>query len=185
MAETDTKEQAKARPRRSGRSKRAVEKVARSYYEAMANRDPDAVASHWAEDGVHEVVPLGVFRGREAVRSLFQEIVTAVPDLETTTQRLVADTQRTAVEWRLAGNFNGGPFQGIDPTGRRIELRGFDLLEVEDGKLVRGTVYYDGAEFARQVGMLPPQDSGAERAMKGALNTVTRVRKAVNERKGS
>jgi hypothetical protein len=30
--------------------------------------------------------------------------------------------------------------------------------------------------------MLPPQDSGAERAMKGAFNAVTRVRKAVNER---
>jgi steroid delta-isomerase-like uncharacterized protein len=183
MAETQTKDQAKEGTRRPARSKRAVEKVARGYYQAMASRDPDAVAAHWADDAVHEVVPLGVFRGRDAVRSLFREIVTAVPDVETTTQRLVADTQRVAVEWRLAGNFDGGPFQGIEPTGRRIELRGFDLLEVEDGKITHGTVYYDGAEFARQVGLLPAQDSGAERAMKGALNTVTRVRKAVNERR--
>jgi steroid delta-isomerase-like uncharacterized protein len=182
MAETQTRERAK--PGR-GRSKRAVEKVVRSYYEAMAGRDPDAIAAHYAEDGVHEVVPLGVFRGREAVRSLFREIVSAVPDVETTIERMVADTQRAAVEWRLTGSFTGGPFQGIDPTGRRIELRGVDLLEVEGGELKRGTVYYDGAEFARQVGMLPPQDSGAERAMKGALNAVTRVRNAVNERRGA
>ena len=181
MAETQTREQAKPR---QGRSKRAVEKVVRGYYAAMASRDVDAVAAHYAEDAVHEVVPLGVFRGREAVRSLFREIVSAVPDVETTVERLVADTQRAAVEWRLSGNFTGAPFQGIDPTGRPIELRGLDLLEVEDGKLKRGSVFYDGAEFARQVGMLPAQDSGAERAMKGALNAVTRVRKAVNERRG-
>jgi steroid delta-isomerase-like uncharacterized protein len=181
MAETETKERTKPR---KARSKRTVEKVVRSYYEAMARRDPDAVAAHYADDGVHEVIPLGTFRGPDAVRSLFREIVSAVPDVETRVERMVADTRGAAVEWRLTGSFNGGPFQGIDPTGKRIELRGLDLLEVEGDKLKRGTVYYDGAEFSRQVGMLPPQDSGAERAMKGAFNAVTRVRKAVNERRG-
>ena len=149
MAETQTKP--KAKPRQT-RSKRAVEKVARSYYEAMA--------------------------------ALFREIVSAVPDVETRMERMVADTQRAAIEWRLSGHFNGGPFQGIEPTGRPIQLRGLDLLEVEGDKLKRGSVYYDGAEFARQVGMLPAQDSGAERAMKGAVNAVTRARKALNERRG-
>ncbi|MFN2616709.1 MAG: ester cyclase [Thermoleophilaceae bacterium] len=185
MAHTDTTEQAKRRTRRPTRSKRAVEKVVRGYFDAMARRDPDAMATYWREDGVDEVVPVGVFRGPDAIRALFAEIMSAVPDLEMSVQRLVADTRQAAVEWRLTGTFDGGPFQGIDPTGRRVELRGLDLFEVEDGKLMRGTGYYDGAEFGRQVGMLPAQDSGAERAMKGALNAVTRVRKAVDERRGA
>ena len=47
----------------------------------------------------------------------------------------------------------------------------------------RNTAYYDGMEFAREVGLLPPQDSGAERAMKGAVNAVTKARRAfANER---
>jgi steroid delta-isomerase-like uncharacterized protein len=179
MAETQTK------PRAKPRTKRAVEKVARGYFEAMASRDPEAVAGHWADDGVQEVLPLGVFRGRQAVVSLFREIVSAVPDVETTMEHMVADNQRAAVEWRLSGHFTGAPFQGIEPTGRRIELRGIDVLEVEGGKLKHRTTYYDGAEFARQVGMLPAQDSGAERAMKGAVNAVTRVRKALDERRGT
>ena len=45
------------------------------------------------------------------------------------------------------------------------------------------TVYYDGMSFARQIGMLPPLDSGAERAMKSAFNTVTKVRRAIDERR--
>jgi hypothetical protein len=95
---------------------------------------------------------------------------------------VVADDSSAAVEWRMVGTFKGMPFQGIEPTGRRIELRGSDLLEIEDGKLVRSAAYYDGMAFARQVGLLPPQDSGAERAMKGALNAVTKMRRAVNQR---
>jgi hypothetical protein len=31
---------------------------------------------------------------------------------------------------------------------------------------------------------MPPQDSGAERAMKGAFNAVTKVRRVVEERRG-
>jgi hypothetical protein len=73
---------------------------------------------------------------------------------------------------------------GIEPTGRRVELRGVDVMQVGDGLIVRNTVYYDGAAFARGVGMLPPQDSGAERTMITAFNTVTKLRRMIRERSG-
>ena len=76
-------------------------------------------------------------------------------------------------------------FQGIDPTGRRLEIRGLDLLEIEDGEIVSNTAYYDGMAFARQVGMMPPQDSGAERAIKSTFNAVTRARRAIADRTAS
>ena len=37
------------------------------------------------------------------------------------------------------------------------------------------TVYYDSAEFARQIGMLPPRDSAADRATLTAFNAKTRM----------
>jgi hypothetical protein len=84
----------------------------------------------------------------------------------------------------MRGHFTGAPFLGIDPTGKLIELRGLDLLEIEDGETVSNTAYYDGAAFARQVGMLPPEGSGADRTMKSAFNAVTKVRKALADRTG-
>ena len=45
------------------------------------------------------------------------------------------------------------------------------------------TAYFDGASFARQIGMLPPDGSGADRAMKSAFNAVTKLRRAVAERR--
>jgi steroid delta-isomerase-like uncharacterized protein len=191
MAETKTEdnaepqEPAETKPARRRPPKcKLVERHVRSMFDAIARRDPEAVAEHWREDAVDDIVPIGVLRGRQAVADFWRETFVAVPDLEMTVTRVVAGETQAAVEWRLSGNFTGGPFQGIDPTGKRIELRGLDLFELEDGEIVSNTAYYDGASFARQVGMLPPEGSGAERTMRSAFNAVTKVRKAVAERTG-
>ena len=153
--------------------------VAASYFAAATARDAEGMASHWSEDGVDDLVPVGVLRGPGEVRSFFTELFTALPDLEFVVERTTAAGSVAAVQWRASGTFTGGPFQGIDPTGRRVELRGCDCVEVEDGKVVRNTAYYDGMAFARAVGMMPPQDSPAERAMKTAFNGLTRLRGAL------
>jgi steroid delta-isomerase-like uncharacterized protein len=170
------------KPRRSGRAKE-IEKVATSYFAAVAARDPDAMASHWSPDGVGDLVPIGPLRGPSEVRAFFAELFTALPDADFLVQKMVVDTQGASVSWRLRGTFEGGSFQGIEPNGSTIDLRGVDVLEVgEDGKLTSNTAYYDGAAFARAIGMLPSQDSGAERAMRAGFNTVTRLRAAIAQR---
>jgi steroid delta-isomerase-like uncharacterized protein len=178
MAEVASSERKSSRRR----GKRAsAEDVAREYFDALAARDPDAMAALWHADGVEDIVPLGVFRGPDDVRAVFRELFAAVPDFEFTVRRVIADDGVAVVEWRATGTFDGRPFQGIEPTGRRVELRGSDWVEVEDGQIVRNTGYYDGAAFARGIGMLPPQDSGGERAMIAAFNLLTRLRRRLKE----
>jgi steroid delta-isomerase-like uncharacterized protein len=191
MAETKTedtagpREPAEAKPtRRRTPRRKVVEQHARSAYDALARRDAEVIGEHYREDCVVDIVPIGVFRGRQALVDFFREAFAAVPDLETTVTRVVAGETQAAVEWRMSGNFTGGPFQGIEPTGKHVELRGLDLMEIEDGETVSNTSYYDGAAFARQVGMLPPEGSGADRMMKSAFNAVTNVRKTIAERTG-
>lgn len=178
MAET------KARTRRPPKRK-LVEGHARSYFEALAGRNPEAMATHWSADGVADIVPLAVLRGPDQIKGFFRELFAAFPGLETTVTRLVADDKHAVVEWRMVGTFSGAPFQEIEPTGKRVDMRGLDLLEIQEQEILSNTAYYDGAEFARQVGLLPPRDSGADRAIRNAFNAVTRVRKAVSDRTGS
>ena len=194
MAQTRTAEEAKdkaaaevkEKPQRKRITRRqAVEERARSYFDAMDRRDAAAMAAHWREDGVEDVVPVGLMRGREDLRAFFDSMFAAMPDARTTVTRLVAGEQSCAVEWRLEGTFDGAPYMGIEPTGKHVELRGLDLLELEDGELVSNTAYFDGLGFARQIGMLPPDGSGADRAMKGAFNTLTKARRALAERRGA
>lgn len=159
-----------------------AEEVARSYFDAIGARDAEAAVAHWAPDGIEDVTPLRVFRGADEIRGFLAGLVAAVPDLETRVERVTADERVAVVEWRMSGSFSGSSFEGIDSTGRPIELRGADCIEVEDGRITKNTAYYDGAAFARQVGLLPAQDSAAERAMLTAFNGATKMRALVRER---
>jgi steroid delta-isomerase-like uncharacterized protein len=179
----ETAPEAKPQRKRITRRK-AVEQRVTSYFDAMSRRDAAAMAEYWREDGVEDVVPIGLLRGVDEIRAFLDATFAAVPDARTTVGRIVAGERTCAVEWRLEGTFDGAAFMDIEPTGKHVEVRGFDLFELEDGQIVSNTAYYDGAAFARQIGMLPADGSGADRAMKSAFNAVTKLRRAVAERTG-
>jgi steroid delta-isomerase-like uncharacterized protein len=182
MAETKTEEAPQtARPRRQ--TAKQVEKTLRAYFDAATRKDLDEMVTFYDPDVILDLVPVGVMRGAGEYRAYFEEVFGAVPDAEFTIVRVVANSSTGVVEWRFNGTFTGAPFQGVEANGRRIQLRGCDCFEVKDGKIVKNTAFYDGMEFARAIGMMPAQDSGAERAMKQAFNAVTKLRKAVQERR--
>jgi steroid delta-isomerase-like uncharacterized protein len=169
--------------------RRSAGDLMRAVFAALTKRDLEALASMWHEEVVEDFVVLGVFRGRAAARAFFAELFAAVPDLEFQTERILEAGGSIAVgQWKIRGTFSGGPFQGIEPTGRRVELRGVDVMEFEDGLLRRNTIYYDGLSFARQIGLLPVLGSVADRAVMTTFNAVTRVRRrvgaAVRSRRG-
>ena len=133
--------------------------------------------SCYADDAVIDLVPLHVLRGSEELRQFFLGLFAAIPDLETTYEVAAASDDAAVIEWRMRGTFNGGAaFQGVEPTGKRVELRGCDVMRIENDRIVHNTAYYDGMDFARQAGMMPAQDSAGERAMIGAFNAVTKLR---------
>jgi steroid delta-isomerase-like uncharacterized protein len=150
--------------------------VAASIFESLQGRDLDAVAALQHDDIVDDFVAVGVYRGRAAVRGFFAELFAAVPDLTLTPERILDAGDHAIVQWRIAGTFSGGPFQGVHATGRRVELRGVDVMHVVDGLLVDNVIYYDGLSFARQIGMLPANDSRGDRAMTTAFNAATDLR---------
>jgi steroid delta-isomerase-like uncharacterized protein len=163
-------------------ARRSAEETARAAFDAFMAHDVDGLLANWHPEGIQDWVALGIFRGHAEMRELFTSVFAATPDLEMTVEAVVADDRRCVIQWRSTATHTGPAFMGLDPTGKRIELRGVDIMEVEDGLVVRNTVYYDGAAFARGVGMLPPQDSGAEKAMIGAFNGVTRLRRMIADR---
>jgi predicted ester cyclase len=160
---------------------RTPEETVRAYFDAVIARDPDAMASYWSPEGIEEILPVGIFRGPDEVRAYFTELFTAIPDFEMTLDRVLTHEQNVLVQWRAAGTFSGGPLMGVDPTGKRVELRGLDWIEVEDELITRNTAFADGAALARGMGLLPPQGSAAEKAMFGAFNALTKARSTVSE----
>jgi steroid delta-isomerase-like uncharacterized protein len=151
------------------------ENVARALFEALEARNLEPFGELVHPDAVDDFVALGEFRGRDQIAGLFSEIFTAFPDFDLRVERIIADDTTAVVEWRAEGTFTGGQFQGIEPTGKHVDLRGVDVMEVKDGLLRHNTIYYDGATFARSIGLLPKRDSGMDHAMLTTFNAVTKL----------
>ena len=84
--------------------------------------------------------------------------------------------ERCGVQWRLRGTFAGpGTLGGVAPTGSPIDLEGFDLVTVRDGLIHHNDAFTDNMTFARQMGMMPAQDSAAEQRMTRAFNAKTKL----------
>ena len=132
----------------------------------------------WSDESVDHFLAAGQsVRGAAAIAEWFRELFAAVPDFHMEVVNVFDDGDRQAVvQWRATGTFTGSPFLGIEANGRRVEIRGVDVMRFDpDGKIDENTIYYDGAEFARQLGMLPPRDSAADRLTLSAFNAKTRL----------
>jgi steroid delta-isomerase-like uncharacterized protein len=153
-----------------------AKEIAMVSVQGAITRDPDPIVEHaHPDDYVDDFVAIGEFRGRDAVRGFFAEMFTAFPAFEFTVERVVAEGDAVVVKWNADATFTGGRFQGIEPTGARVLIRGCDFFEIEDGLIRRNTIFYDGASFARQIGMLPAKDSLADRAMLRLFNAKVRL----------
>jgi glyoxylase-like metal-dependent hydrolase (beta-lactamase superfamily II)/predicted ester cyclase len=153
-----------------------AEAIARRYFGAIDARDLDEAVSLWAP-GAHDRV-----RGRvdaiapEGVRGFLAELMGAMPDLDMEVVSTTTEDDRCAVHWHLTGTFAGpASFGGIEPTGNRVDLEGVDVVAVRDGLIQGNDAFTDNMTFARQIGMMPAQNSGTEQRMTRAFNARTRL----------
>jgi steroid delta-isomerase-like uncharacterized protein len=152
--------------------------VVTEYFAALAAQDLDRAVATWKPGGHDRLYGFADMVAPDGIRDYFASLFAAIPDFRLEVQSMVAEGEEVAVHWRASGAFDGTQkFEGLTPNGRSVELRGLDLLTVEDGKIVSNDAYTNGMEFARQVGALPAQDSPQERAMAAAFNAKTAIEK--------
>ena len=155
----------------------------RKAFDAVAAKDLHTLASLWDDETYDYFYALDEkVQGPTALRAFFSEIFEALPDMRFTVEEILPAGPDIAVgRWRMQGTFSGGPYQGIEPNGRSIDLHGVDIMRFEDGILSSNHVYYDGLGFARQIGLLPPADSTADRAILAGFNALTKAKGAVKD----
>ena len=150
--------------------------MTRRYFEAIGAHDVDGAAAMWAPDGREDVRGQGLFIGPEGLREFIGNLVQAIPDLRVEIVSTTTEDDRCALHWRFSGTFAGPrSFNGIAPTGHRMELEGVDVLSVRDGLIQSNDAFTDTMAVPRQIGMMPPLHSLAEQRLMGAFNVKTRL----------
>jgi steroid delta-isomerase-like uncharacterized protein len=148
-----------------------VEDFAARYLEAWNSGDGAAVAAMCSEDVSWRDAALPeVAHGRDAVRQFVEATFRAFPDfhVEELAAPIVSDAEPLVLgPYRMTGTFTSAwePL-GMAPTGARFSVEGVDSWRFRDGMLHEYATYYDSIDMARQLGVLPPIGSGAERVMR-------------------
>lgn len=150
--------------------------LTRNAFDALAAKDLDRLEAMWHPDLEEIFLALGETLDVEGTRAFFAELFTAFEPMTFTPRRVFADGDTAIGEWEIRGTFSGGRWNGFEPTGAELIMRGIDVMEWQDGKLRRNTIYMDGAALARQLGLLPPQDSAMERGLTAVFNGVQKLR---------
>jgi steroid delta-isomerase-like uncharacterized protein len=143
-------------------------------FEALNEHDVTAMRTMWT-DATVERFPSSTIHGADGMVAYFEILFAALPDLHMRVVAVAEDGEDVFVHWHMTGTHTGGPFQGIEPTGRTVAIDGMDHFVIRDGTIATAFVVFDQMQFARQIGMLPPDGSRGDRATKAAFNAKTRL----------
>lgn len=149
-------------------------------FETLNTRDVTPLREFWTADTV-EHFPDRTCHGTDEIVGYFEEVFAAVPDFHMEICQVAEQDEHVFARWHLTGTHTGGAFSGIEATGRPIGLDGIDHVVLRDGKVVSNHIVFDQMSWARQIGLLPADGSGADRALKAAFNAKTMLEKKIRE----
>jgi steroid delta-isomerase-like uncharacterized protein len=91
------------------------------------------------------------FRGPEAIAAMLGYFYHGAFEAQATNERLLVGDGRAVGEWDFVGRHTG-EFAGVPATGKEVTVPLAVAYDLEDGKVVRGRVYFEIPAFLAQVG---------------------------------
>ncbi|HLX34055.1 MAG TPA: ester cyclase [Candidatus Limnocylindrales bacterium] len=93
------------------------------------------------------------FRGPAAIAAMLTYFHQQAFHAEAINERLLVGEGRAVGEWDFVGRHTG-EFAGVPATGKEVRVPLAVAYDLEDGKVVRGRVYFETPAFLAQVGAL-------------------------------
>jgi steroid delta-isomerase-like uncharacterized protein len=127
------------------------------YNAAWNDHNVAAIVSMHTEDSVFENHTTGdVNIGKESIARAITGIFGVFPDLSFEARSQYLRHDLVVQEWTARGTHEGPMTRSgiaIEPTGRKVEYRGMDIIPIRDGLVARKDVYSDGVTLLRQLGL--------------------------------
>jgi steroid delta-isomerase-like uncharacterized protein len=134
-----------------------LQKLIDRYNAAWNAHDVKAIVSMHTENSVLENHVTGdVNVGREEIGRAISGIFSVFPDLSFETRRAYIRQDLVVQEWTARGTHEGPMTRSgieVQPTGRKVEYKGMDVIPIRDGLVARKDVYSDSITLLRQLGL--------------------------------
>jgi steroid delta-isomerase-like uncharacterized protein len=128
-----------------------------AYNDAWNAHDVERIGSMHAPDMVFENHTAGErAEGAQALAHI-AGIFESWPDIVFRTRRMYVREDLVVQEWTASATHSKPLRRGeivAEPSGKRVEWNGMDVIPFENGKVKRKDVYSDSVSILRQVGLL-------------------------------
>lgn len=108
--------------------------VSRHYEDFINSGDLSAADRDLRSDFIDHAAPPGTPPGPESAKSWITMVRAGFPDIQVREEQSIASGDMVGVLACWRGTHHG-PFFGIEPTGRAVEMRGIVLWRIADGQL--------------------------------------------------
>jgi steroid delta-isomerase-like uncharacterized protein/deazaflavin-dependent oxidoreductase (nitroreductase family) len=143
--------------------------VSKKGYDLMSTEDNKAHVRRFYQEGVHNpalfdelLAPTYVLHlpgsppiaGIEQAKQLMVAYTSGFPDLQLTTEDMVAEGDKVAIRNTWRGTHQGA-FQGLPPTGKYVTFTGTDIFRFAGGKIAEQWADLDALGLMQQLGAIP------------------------------
>jgi steroid delta-isomerase-like uncharacterized protein len=129
--------------------------IVRRWYEEAVNRLDTTLIDQFCHPDIVSHEPSGDRRGiEEGPKAAFELFKGGLPDLHITIEDMLAEGDRVAVRWTATGTHTG-PFLGIAPTQKRMNLPAMYIYRLSEGKIAEAWLIRDELGMLKQLNAVP------------------------------
>ena len=124
----------------------------RRHFEAENRHDAAGIAETYVDDVLWDDVTRasGPIRGKENVVAVYDDVFSAIPDINFESIRRWADAKHVVDESIVTGHVEG-VFAGQEGRGRSVRFRLLHVFEMRDGLITYENAWFDTGTLARQL----------------------------------
>ncbi|MGK7370840.1 MAG: ester cyclase [Candidatus Halalkalibacterium sp. M3_1C_030] len=139
--------------------------------------DLDGIMETFGEDAWYDVEPLDEHHdGRQGVRSYYEDLLRALPDLTIDVHKRHATNEHVILEVTMSGTHTG-EWRGLPGTGNKLVFKVCSVFAFDDQDKIAGErIYYDRASILRQLGIFHDPESRIGRILTPMTHPLTMIK---------
>lgn len=114
------------------------------------------------------------YSGKDEVGGYLSRMLTAFPGLSFRVTHKYPRGHRVAERWVISGE-HLGPYLGIPPTGRHVDIHGMSIVHLSEGRFMSDRFYFDTSSVLRDMGLFPTPAVFRSTAGKALLALMARI----------
>lgn len=123
-------------------------KVVADFFEIYNSKDYEAMYRYFVPNYFDHGIP--TVRSIEAAIAIIKSVHQSFPDIQVSIEDLIEENNQVAFRGRFTAT-HLGEFQGLAPTGKRIEFEALEIFKLENQKITESWGYWPLPDILAQI----------------------------------